>query len=127
MANVRMETMVDSLAALDDDGLRAVIARAETLLKERDEDRKAKAMEQARTLLASVGLSLKDLNGKGKKAAKGIVYRKGVTYQHPTNKALVYGGHGKKPHWLSELEAEGGKAIEIVNDNAPVSLKKTIQ
>jgi hypothetical protein len=103
---------LDTLDALKDEELQAVIKRSNELLKERDDDRKAKAMEQARTLLASVGLSLKDLNGKGKKASKGVIYRNGVTYQHPTNKALVYGGHGKKPGWLTALESEGKSAVE---------------
>jgi DNA-binding protein H-NS len=109
---------LETLDTLGDEELRAVIARAETLLKERDDDHKAKTIEKVRGLLALAGLSFRDLNGKGKKA-KGIVYRKGVTYQHPANKALVYHGHGKKPHWLSELEAGGGKAVEVVpaNDN----------
>ena len=104
---------METLETLKDEELRAVIDRANELLSERDRQRKDKAMGEARALLASVGLSLKDLNGSGKKASKGIVYRKGVTYQHPTNKALVYGGHGKKPHWLAALEAEGKAPIEV--------------
>lgn len=106
---------LDSLEKLGDDDLRAVIARAETLLKERDDDRKAKAMEQARSLLASVGLSLKDLNGKIRRGAKGPVYHGGKSYQHPTNKALVWNAKGKKPGWLSALEAEGKTALEVTN------------
>jgi DNA-binding protein H-NS len=105
----------DMLDGLEDDELRAVIARAETLLKQHDTERKEKAMEQARATLAAVGLSLKDLNGKSRKAAKGPVYHGGHTYQHPTNKALTYNGKGKKPGWLTALEAEGKMALEVAN------------
>jgi DNA-binding protein H-NS len=41
------------------------------------------------------------------------VYHSGHTYQHPTNKALVWNGKGKKPGWLAGLEGGGGKPLEI--------------
>jgi hypothetical protein len=104
----------DTLDGLSDSELQAVIDRSKELLKQRDDARKAEALEKARTLLASVGLSLKDLNGKGKKTSKGPVYHGGHTYQHPTNKALVWQAKGKKPTWLVALEADGGKAVEVV-------------
>ena len=49
------------LEALADDGLRAVIARAEELLKQHDNERKEKALSEARATLAAVGLTFKDL------------------------------------------------------------------
>jgi DNA-binding protein H-NS len=105
---------MDSLEKLADDDLRAVIARADTLLKQHDTERKEKAMAEARATLAAVGLTLKDLNGKPKaKAGKGPVYHVGRTYQHPTNKALTWPGKGKKPGWLMALEAEGKTALEV--------------
>jgi DNA-binding protein H-NS len=114
-----------SLEKYTDDELRAVIGRSNELLAERDRQRKDKALALARETLEAVGLSLKDLNGKGKKAAKaGPVYRKGITYQHPANNTLVYGGHGKKPAWLNALEAEGGKAVEIVPPSDNTALGK---
>src|SRR5580658_10699059 len=104
---------LDSLEKCGDDELRTAIARCEELLEQRDRQRKEKAMEQARATLAAVGLTLKDLNGKTK--AKGPVYRGGHQYQHPTNKTLIWKGHGQKPNWLRELEASGGKAVEVAN------------
>ena len=112
---------LDSLESLNDDDLRAVIARADALLKARDTERKDKAMCEARTLLASVGLSLKDLSRKTPKS-KTPVYHAGRMYQHPTDKALVWPGKGKKPGWLTALEGEGGKAVEMENDS---SIRKT--
>jgi DNA-binding protein H-NS len=108
-----MSLKADMLDAFGDVELRAVIARAEELLKQHDTERKDKALAEARAMLAAVGLSLKDLSGKGKKAAKaGQTYHGGHTYQHPTNKALLWQAKGKKPSWLVALEAEGGKAVE---------------
>src|SRR5580693_2723258 len=111
-----MNSTLDMLGALNDDELRAAIKHAEGILKQRDDDRKAKALNDARALLASVGLSLKDIKGKAKtKAPKGPVYHTGHTYQHPVNKTLVWNGKGKKPGWLTALEAGGKMAIEVAH------------
>jgi hypothetical protein len=106
---------LSTLNELQDGELRTVIGQSEGLLKQRDEARKAKAIEDARATLAAAGLTLKDLNGKGRtKAAKGPVYHGGHTYQHPTNRALMWNAKGKKPGWLVELESQGKAAIEVV-------------
>jgi DNA-binding protein H-NS len=105
---------LDTLDALKDDELEAVIERAQGLLQKRDEERKAKALADAAATLAAVGLTLKDLfNGKGRKATNSHTYHDGHRYQHPTDKTLIWKGHGQKPNWLRELEAQGGKAVEI--------------
>jgi hypothetical protein len=106
-------TKNDTLESFKDEELQDIIGRAQALLKQRDEDRKAKALEEARTLLASVGLSLKDVAaGRPTKNGKGPIYHAGHQYQHPTNKALSWNGKGQKPNWLRELEAQGGKVVE---------------
>ena len=110
-----MNTTLDSLEKCADDELEGVIARCNELLKQRDRQRKDKALEEARAILASAGLSLKDIasgkpkNGKG----KGPNYHAGKQYQHPSNKALTWNAKGQKPNWLRELEASGGKAVEL--------------
>ena len=92
----------------------------------RDDERKAKAMDEARATLAAVGLTLKDLAKAKAKPVKGPQYKGGQTYQHPTDKTLIWAAKGKKPNWLVELEAKGGSAIEIsANDNIQNTLRKT--
>ena len=111
----------DMLDAFNDEEIREVKVLADGVLKRRDDERKAKAMEAARATLAAVGLSLKDL-AKGKiKAAKGPIYKGGHTYYHPTNKTLSWNAKGQKPGWLRELEATGERAVEVAgNDNMPL-------
>jgi hypothetical protein len=104
---------LDMLDGLEDVDLRAVIARCEELLADHDRRRKAEALEQARAILSGAGLSLRDVASKPKNGNKGPVYHGGHSYQHPTNKALVWKGHGQKPNWLRELEAGGGKATDL--------------
>lgn len=120
---------LETLDALNDDELQTLIGRANELLKERDRQRKEKALEQARAILAGAGLSLKDVTAKPHKNGngKGPVYHGGRHYQHPANKALVWNAKGQKPNWLRELEAQGGRALELeaANDNIPPSMRKT--
>jgi len=113
----------ETLDALKDDELRAVIGRAEELLKQHDRERKAKALEDARAILASAGLTLRDVASKATGANRGKVtaYRSGHHYQHPARKELVWTAKGQKPNWLRELEKEGSRAVEINTaiDEAP--------
>lgn len=114
---------IATLDALQDDELRSVIQQSETLLKKRDDERKARAVVDARAILAAAGLCLKDLNGNGKKKSKEMIYHGGHTYQHPNNKTLVWNAKGQKPNWLRELEAQGGKATEVIGMSATESKK----
>jgi hypothetical protein len=45
--------------------------------------------------------------------AKGPVYKGGHSYQHPTNKALIWKAKGQKPNWVRELETQGIKPVEL--------------
>ena len=106
---------LDSLEKLGDVELSAVAARCEELLAQHDRQRKDKALEEARVILAGAGLNLKDVAaGKPhKNGGKAPMYHAGRQYQHPTNKALNWNAKGQKPTWLRELEASGGKAVEL--------------
>jgi len=98
---------------LKDDELQAVIGRAGELLKEHDRQRKDKALADAGAILAAAGLSLKDVGRRGKNKPKSQTYRGGRRYQHPANSALTWNAKGKKPSWLTALEAEGKVATEV--------------
>jgi hypothetical protein len=118
---------LDTLDGLNDNELQAVIARSQELLKTHDEERKAKALADARLILAAAGLSLKDI-GKAK-PAKTPPYKGGHLYQHPANKALVWNAKGQKPGWLRELEGQGGKPVELpeaANASLPPQIKKAV-
>jgi hypothetical protein len=107
---------ISMLDVLQDDELRVTRGQIDEILKQRDADRKAKAIEDARATLAAAGLTLKDLGGNGKKkAAKGPVYHSGHTYQHPTDKTLAWNAKGQKPNWLRELENDGIKPLELAD------------
>ena len=56
----------DLLDALSDKELDELEAYSQALKKRRDEQRKAKAMDEAKAILAAAGISLTDLKGKAK-------------------------------------------------------------
>jgi DNA-binding protein H-NS len=114
---VKVEAILDSLGELQDDALRIIETRCRELQAQHDRERKEKAMADAAATLAAAGLTFKDLvAGKGKaKPVNGPAYHGGRRYQHPANKALVWNAKGQKPNWLRELEAQGGKAVEVGN------------
>jgi hypothetical protein len=115
----------DMLDALSDEELSNVIGQAQALLKKRDADRKAKALadarelqakaqDEARTLLESVGLSLQTLRGRAKgKTGRKPLYKEGCTYQHPTDKNLIWKANGQKPNWLRALEKQSKRAVAV--------------
>lgn len=61
---------LESLEMLNDEQLRAVIARAGELLKHHDRERKDKALADARSILTSAGLSLNNLASKRRSERK---------------------------------------------------------
>jgi len=127
------------LNEMRDDELQTTIEQATKLLKQRDEDRKAKAIvdaramqakasNEARVILEAAGLSLKDLNGKGKRrAAKPATYHTGHTYQHPVNKALLWNGKGKKPGWLRIDRKPHSNARGVMVRPSAIGSEETIQ
>ena len=118
---------LETLDGLADAELRSIQERCAELLALRDRERKANALEQARATLAAVGLSIKDLAGKGRaKPPKAPAYAGGRTYQHPADKTLVWTAKGQKPGWLRELEKEGGKAVEIEPENGNVLARTAV-
>jgi hypothetical protein len=114
---------LETLDVLKDEELRAVIGRAEELLKQPDRERKDKALEDARVILASAGLSLRDVASKatGANRGKAFPYRAGHHYQHPAKKELVWTARGQKPGWLRKLEKDGSRATELPGDDSPHS------
>jgi hypothetical protein len=71
---------LDSLETLNDEQLQSVIARAGELLKQHDRERKEKALFDARTILESVGLSMKNIaKAHGGRAGKKSAAVKGKT------------------------------------------------
>ncbi len=104
---------VNMLDDFSDEELGEVKQLADRLLKSRDDERKAKAMDAARATLAAAGLTLKDLVKTKVRVVKGPQYKGGHSYQHPGNKALVWNAKGQKPKWLRELETAGKEAVEV--------------
>jgi len=66
-----------------EDDAKQVRDLADNVLERMDENRKAKALEEARATLAAAGLTLKDLGKAKMKPNEGPLYKGGHTYQLP--------------------------------------------
>jgi hypothetical protein len=93
----------------DDDTLRAIIGRAQTLLTDRAKQREKDAIAEARAALAKAGLTFKDVEGIDRKGAKKTAGLKaGQKIVHPDDPKKVYtAGKGRRPDWVNALEKEG--------------------
>ena len=96
----------DMLENFNDDEIKEIKVLADAVLKRRDDARKAEAIEDARKRLAQAGLTFSDVARVKIKAAKGPSYKGGHTYQHPTDKTLVWMAKGQKPKWIPGWEFE---------------------
>jgi DNA-binding protein H-NS len=107
--------VLTALDSLDEGGLQEVVQRATALLRAREQARHREAIEQARAILASAGLSVHDLVGaearpaaapKAKKA--GANGQAGARYANPADPSQVYlAGRGRAPRWYRELKERG--------------------
>jgi hypothetical protein len=68
---------LDLLDALSDKELDEVEAYSQALKARRNEDRRTKAMDEAKAILAAAGINLKDLSGRTKTKARSDVRGKG--------------------------------------------------
>jgi hypothetical protein len=117
----------DMIEGFNDDEIRSNQSVGRCRLKTARRCAEAEAIEQARERLAQAGLTSADVARVRMKAAEGLSYKGGHTYQHPADKALVWNAKGQKPKWLRELEVSGGTAVEMTaNDNAPPMTKKMV-
>ena len=103
----------DMLDAYSDEDVQEVRVLCDKVLKSRDDNRKSKAMEQARATLAAAGLTLNDLTRTKVRVPQRPKHNAGSSYQHPTNNALIGNGKGQRPKWLRELENNHVSPLEI--------------
>lgn len=108
----RGDMKANELEKLDDGELAELIDQAQQILIDRKERRKQEAIEAARSALAGVGLSFRDVaNPKVQRVARtsgGAVLAAGKRYVNPADPKQVWtSGRGRRPTWVKELERKG--------------------
>jgi DNA-binding protein H-NS len=99
------------LDGLSDEELQEISDRAGTLLLERKKEKQQAVLDSAREMLATAGLTLRDLARAGKRSApKGKpAARPGETLTNPKDASQTWTpGRGRPPKWVTELQR--GKA-----------------
>lgn len=108
-----------------DDELRALMARADEILKKRKLDGDVEAIKMSISLIEERGLPTKELKaqlakltGAPKvKAATTFKPKADHVYQHPDNPALKANGTGVKPKWWNDLIAAGKQPVDLGQAN----------
>lgn len=102
--------MAVDLNNLSIEELESVIAEARELIERKREQAVARARADIERIAAGAGLSLEDLLGMGKSRPRTPV-RKTVAdkYRNPRDSSQSWSGRGKRPRWLQEQLAQGGR------------------
>lgn len=97
----------EQLQSLNDSELQEIIKQAGEILKERENTKKQKAIEDAKAKLASVGLTFRDVAAP-KAKAKNKPLPQGQKYTNPADASQTYTtGRGRPPKWFADLHAKG--------------------
>ncbi|CAL1240460.1 H-NS histone family protein [Candidatus Methylocalor cossyra] len=104
--------MSENIAALSEQELAELIAKASRELEAKRHGKKREVIAQIKELAASIGVHVEISEGEKKPAS-----RKGSTvpikYRDPTNPKNAWTGRGMKPRWLSALLEQGHSLDEF--------------
>lgn len=104
--------MAVDLNNLSTEELEQVIAEARARIEHKREEAVVKARAEIERIAASTGYSVKDLLGMGKPRPRAGTAKAAAVadkYRNPRNPEQSWSGRGKRPRWLQEQLAKGGK------------------
>ena len=96
------------LSTLDPAALKALAADAAKLAPQVEKERLAACRAAAIELIESNGFTVKDVFPNAKRLTPAA-----PKFRHPDDESLTWSGRGRKPVWLTELEAKGGAPVAV--------------
>lgn len=99
------------LQNLSESQLRTMIQKAETVLKDKESNKKKEVIAKIKDLAASIGVGVEIIEG-GKKSSR----RSGkvaIKYRHPKDSSKAWTGRGMMPTWMRELIDQGHDRSEF--------------
>jgi DNA-binding protein H-NS len=96
------------LEKLDGDGLKDVIARAQELLAEKQQQEKAQFLEEVREKASELGISLEEL-AKPPRRRRAAPRKTTIApkYRNPQDPTQMWSGRGRAPAWARPYKEEG--------------------
>lgn len=96
--------------------LEELIEQAELMIEQKREQALASAKAEIERIAASAGVTVEALMGlsAGKPARKAVKKPVADKYRNPKDHTQGWSGRGKKPKWVQEYEAQGGKLENIL-------------
>ena len=81
----------------------------------KQKEQKKALVSEFKAMAAKLGLSLEDVMGlEAAKTRKGSGQKVAPKYRHPQNTELTWTGRGRKPLWVEEYLANGGRLEGLV-------------
>lgn len=90
---------------LSESQLRTMIEKAESVLKDKEVNKRKETIAKIKELAASIGVSV-EINDGGKKTSRRSA-RVPIKYRHPEQPNLTWTGRGMTPKWLKQLLDRG--------------------
>ncbi|MBM4208047.1 MAG: H-NS histone family protein [Gammaproteobacteria bacterium] len=90
---------------LSESQLRTMIEKAESVLKDKEVNKRKETLAKIKELAASIGVTV-EINEGGKKNARRFA-RVPIKYRHPEQPNLTWTGRGMTPKWMKELLNRG--------------------
>jgi DNA-binding protein H-NS len=97
------------LSALSVAELNKLLSDIPKEISRREKGEKARIRKELEVLAVAHGYTLEELLGDTGATAKRVSKPAAAKYRHPEDSALTWSGRGRKPRWVVEFLAKGGK------------------
>jgi DNA-binding protein H-NS len=105
------DLIMTDLKNLSESQLRTMIEKAESVLKDKESNKRKEVIAKIKELAASIGVTV-EINEGGKKTSRRTV-KVPVKYRHPNKPGLTWTGRGMMPKWIKELLESGHDRSEF--------------
>lgn len=102
--------MMTDFKNLSESQLRTMIEKAESVLKDKETNKKKEVIAKIKELAASIGVGVEIIEG-GKKSRRSS--KVPIKYRHPNNPSLAWTGRGMTPKWMQALLEQGHDRSEF--------------
>ncbi|CAG7856704.1 hypothetical protein MCAMS1_01292 [biofilm metagenome] len=96
---------------LSESQLRSMIEKAESVLKDKEVNKRKEVIAKIKELAASIGVTV-EINEGGKKSSRRSA-KVPIKYRHPGIPSLTWTGRGMTPKWMTELLNSGHDRSEF--------------
>jgi len=87
--------------------LQELAKTVENEIEKRQSESKKVVLDQIKELAQSIGMTIEDVIGRGKKSQKRSALPPSTMYVNPENPQQTWSGRGRRPNWAREMLGRG--------------------